>query len=38
MSAPRTFGSAAAATLVFCAGFGLAHAGTTGTSAEALPD
>src|SRR5678815_2524125 len=35
MRAPRALGPAAAATLVFCAGIGMAHAGTT---AEALPE
>ena len=35
MRAPRALGSAAAAALVFCAGIGMAHAGT---SAEALPE
>jgi len=35
MKAPRALGSAAAATLLFCAGIGMAHADTT---AEALPE
>jgi len=35
MKAPRALGPAAAATLVFCAGIGMARAGTT---AEALPE
>ncbi|HZY34900.1 MAG TPA: M20/M25/M40 family metallo-hydrolase, partial [Rhodanobacter sp.] len=35
MRAPRALGPAAAAALVFCAGIGMAHAGTT---AEALPE